>query len=92
MACYFQETKGNTNNYFVLLLFIYRCRASSRIIRNHSATILVNGIVLAIVPANGKAYYNAYNFAIYPTLRCSYSYSHHKRYSLRYSMREESPI
>ena len=36
----------------------------SRISRNHSTNVLANGIVMAFVLANGKAYYNAYNFSI----------------------------
>ena len=36
----------------------------SRISHIHSANVLANGIVMAFVLANGKAYYNAYNFAI----------------------------
>ena len=46
--------------------YSYPLPLSSRISRNHSANVLVNCIVMAIVLANGKAYYNAYNlnFAI----------------------------
>jgi len=50
------------NNY--LYYYSYPLPLSSRISRNHSANVLVDGIVMAIDLANGKAYYNAYNFAI----------------------------